>query len=131
MHFNQLFIFLAFTIYNSRRHAHWILLRIRQVMRIRVHNILVPRALILVITPQIERKSRCRNSSNQGHENFRAATKIGSEKGYETTASAHYPGPTQSSRSVPGAGQKNQGSRDENGRESFENEHPAIMNGLF
>ena len=49
MHFNQLFIFLAFTMYNSRTHAHWILLRIRQVMRIRVHNILVPKALILVI----------------------------------------------------------------------------------
>ena len=47
MHFNQLFIFLAFTIHNSS--THWILLRIRQVMCIRVHNILVPKALILVI----------------------------------------------------------------------------------
>ena len=62
---------------------------------------------------------------------FPAASKIVSEKGYETTAPALYPGPSQSSRPVPGAGQKDQGSWDENGRESFENEHPAIMNGLF
>ena len=45
----------------------------------------------------------------------------------ETTAPACYPGPSQSSRSVPGAGQKDQGSWDENGWESFENEHPVIM----
>ena len=43
------------------------------------------------------------------------------------TAPACYTGPSQSSRSVPGAGQKDQGSWDEDGWESFENEHPAIM----
>ena len=35
--------------------------------------------------------------------------------------------PSRASRSAPGAGQKDQHSWDENGWESFENEHPAIM----
>ena len=38
MHFNQLFIFLVFTIHNSSTHEHWILLRIRQVMCIRAQH---------------------------------------------------------------------------------------------
>ena len=133
MHFNQLFIFLA-TLGKSlfdRIQSLYILLIYLSLFLLQTYSILGidlcdkrcrSKARVDARTPQIK---GFRLSVHP--QKFEAKRVTNGLQKCKTTAPACYPGPSQSSRSVPGAGQIDQGSWDENGWEGFENEHPAIM----